>query len=760
MLRSMAIWTMGLAVLAGTLHAQQWERLPLNIGFVDKIVQNPYYPTELVGYVRTGDFYRSHDAGLSWRRIQQDVVPFKRDFLSLTFDSRNRLYLIVAFEGLYRSSDGGISWDSLLVPGPGYFGGFSKTTVIDDGTIYVWMSSTGTLLRSRDDGSAWEEIGPPDPRQDWDMYIDRRGGRLIIMFEYERAIVSTDGGITWTPYPLPAPARSKLFSHERSGLLSLEYSAGGENSEMYESKDTGRTWQQKTRQTIHVRQGDCTRTIRGEKYFRINDSVVIIHLCNTLQRSTDSGRTYTQTTNYRIEDAVCVGTELIASVPLRGVIRSTDLGVSWEAVPSPPEMLRSDFFELAHAHDDTMFVMIKGQEIPGKLVTKLMESDDKGMTWKLLFSTVNSTPSMLGADAGRPARYYIRSRKSGDLHMILSGVAGQTVPDTVLVTTSVSRPTEIYPPETFHCTPSVRFPGWIYASRNTNSIGWSSDRGETWEWRALPISISSVQPCPTQRDPQRIIVSAFESNPIPAFDYSGLYLIENAGPSFEWINRSDELGGPLYTTRDDRIFRYWPKDSSSTDLGRTWELMRAGLETKTSSMEHFQSHGSTLTATNTGIYLFDDDHWEILRDSQGNSIWDEHIQTSLTGQIADLDYTGEHVYISIPCRGLYRTSTKIVTGVRSVVFPVASTPRLDVFPNPGDTEMTIRWEGFDQDGGVTVEIFDVLGRAVKRIETASTAGVVHWDCTGATGASVMPGLYFARLTDGVNVATENVLIIR
>jgi flagellar hook assembly protein FlgD len=132
----------------------------------------------------------------------------------------------------------------------------------------------------------------------------------------------------------------------------------------------------------------------------------------------------------------------------------------------------------------------------------------------------------------------------------------------------------------------------------------------------------------------------------------------------------------------------------------------------------------------------------------------------LTGQIADLDYTGEHVYISIPCRGLYRTSTKIVTGVRSVVFPVASTPRLDVFPNPGDTEMTIRWEGFDQDGGVTVEIFDVLGRAVKRIETASTAGVVHWDCTGATGASVMPGLYFARLTDGVNVATENVLIIR
>ncbi|MBE0643501.1 MAG: hypothetical protein IH600_05435, partial [Bacteroidetes bacterium] len=59
----------GVLCSGNPLFAQQWERLPLNVGYLDKLVQNPYNPMEIVGYIQTGDFYRSIDGGLSWKKI-------------------------------------------------------------------------------------------------------------------------------------------------------------------------------------------------------------------------------------------------------------------------------------------------------------------------------------------------------------------------------------------------------------------------------------------------------------------------------------------------------------------------------------------------------------------------------------------------------------------------------------------------------------------------------------------------------------------
>lgn len=744
---------------------QDWERLPLNVGYLDKLVQNPSNPLEIVGYVLTGDLYRSLDGGRSWREIEQKTAPSKKDILNLTFDSRNRLYLNVAFEGLYRSSDGGRSWDSLLVLGPGYLGGFSKVTVIDDGTIFVWMSSTTKFFRSRDDGRTWEEIGPPDAKQVWDMHIEPESGKVIIMLAYEKAIITTDGGASWNPYPLPAPARSRLFTDNSGGFLTLRYIAGGNDSDIYESNDTGRTWYNATLQSIHVTQGDCSTTIRGVKYFRMNDSTEIYSICHTLQRSTDSGGTFHQITNFRVEDAVQVGTELIVSVPLRGLIRSTDLGDTWSPVPSPLKMLRVNEFEFAHAHQDTMFVLMGDWNTNSRSTRMLLESDDGGYVWDTLFLSPSIRIWDLFVDAGKPCRYYVHTgvpdERYGDpdhRYSILSGVSGQVIPDTVLVTTSFPRPTELYPPETFACFPSERFPGWLVASRNTNSIGWSSNRGESWEWRTLPIVCSMVTPLPTQRDPLRIVVAASELRQIPAFDHSGLYLTENGGESFEWINRSDRLGGIMFTTHTDRMFRSWQMDSTSTNYGRTWEVIRTGLDSNTTGIKYFKSHGWTLMTANTGIYIFDEERWKLLLDPEGNSIWDERQQEILTGPISDLDYTGTHVYIVISDRGLYRIATQPVTSVTPP--PIPTTGKLSVYPNPAKGQLTIAWrEDGEQSGGI-VRITDLLGREIVRFTTVPGEGSVVWDCRGPGGLNVQPGLYIVQIVNGPIMTATSVLVIR
>ncbi|MBE0643206.1 MAG: hypothetical protein IH600_03935, partial [Bacteroidetes bacterium] len=299
-------WAMGIIFLVGMAHAQQWERLPLNVGYLDKLVQNPYNPMEIVGYVQTGDFYRSIDGGSSWKKIEQDNVPFQRAYIDMTFDPAGRLYLISAQDGLYRSSDHGTTWDGLLVKGSGHFLGESRTKIARDGTILVWEGSllTAELLRSTDDGASWKSIGPKDTRFDWYFYLDERRSDFIILLEKEKVIVTTNSGLTWTPLSLDNPAGSILFHHLRDTLLVLSYLSGRDSSEIFESCDTGKTWQQVTRRSIRPNQGDCIHDVLiAEKRFRMNDSADIYPICHTLQRSTDSGRTFHQITNFRVEDA-------------------------------------------------------------------------------------------------------------------------------------------------------------------------------------------------------------------------------------------------------------------------------------------------------------------------------------------------------------------------------------------------------------------------------------------------------------------------
>lgn len=699
---------MGLMLLAGLLPAQQWERLPLNVGYLDKLVQNPYNPMEIVGYLQSGDFYRSTDGGSNWLKIEQVDAPFQRNYYSdLSFDSQNRMYLIALGDGLYRSTDGGLTWDSLLVRGRGYFGSFSRVRFSNDASIFVWESGIPALFRSTDDGETWEEIGPKDVKVDIDLYVDDENSDILAVFSRREIVVTTDGGSNWIPYPLPEKAESPLFSHKVSGQLHLLYTAGGVTCDLYESLDTGKTWLPYTPNNIDSFEGDCSDVLKGAKYIFVDDSTIIYHLCCTLQLSTDTGKSFRQITNFRVMDAVLAGTDIIASVPLHGLLRSTDFGDSWSPVPSPPEVYRVDNQGFAHAHNDTLFVWLSDWNTNSRYTTLLLESNDGGFVWDTLFSA-NTYIREFFVDAGRPSRYYLYQGVADDRYgdrenryMLLSGVAGQGAPDTILVTTSI------------HCIRSERFPGWIYASRNTNSIGWSSDRGENWEWLTLPISCSSVSPCPTQRDPLRIIVTASERNPIPLFDYSGLYLIENGGNSVECVNRSDELGGPKFTTSTDRIFRHWPEDMSSTDYGRTWESMRVGLDTNTTTMENYQSHGWTLTATNTGIYLFDDERWNLLRDRDGNSIWNNQIQAKLDGGIGDLEYTGDYVYAKLNNRGLYRIATQPVTGIRSLNPANPSSMQLEVSPNPlppGRRQLRVTARGL-QPGPALLMVTDLLGRS-------------------------------------------------
>lgn len=191
MWRLVSGWSMGLVLLAGLLHAQKWERLPLNVGYLDKLVQNPYNQTEIVGYIRDGFFFRSTDGGQSWKKIEQGVVPFRRSYIDLAFDSKGRLYLTTASDGVYRSSDAGITWDPLLVRGQGHHGGESRTRITPDGNIFVWEDGAQSVMISVDDGSTWGEISTDGNDYGLDLFVAPENNRLIILLRQNSVVVES-----------------------------------------------------------------------------------------------------------------------------------------------------------------------------------------------------------------------------------------------------------------------------------------------------------------------------------------------------------------------------------------------------------------------------------------------------------------------------------------------------------------------------------------------------------------------------------------
>lgn len=180
--------------------------------------------------LQVGGMIKSTDGGKSWTHIEKELDC---DVHTIVVDADHTNVVIIATGGhdsrsgkvkgraLYRSGDGGQSWDPVgmqfsqeysvpLVPNPSnphlLYSGLSH------GTPGSWRRPTGAeaiLVRSRNAGKEWEEVdaGPEvrhdfpkaiafDPEDENTVYIGIKGG----------IVVSKDGGQTWTKNELQLPA--------------------------------------------------------------------------------------------------------------------------------------------------------------------------------------------------------------------------------------------------------------------------------------------------------------------------------------------------------------------------------------------------------------------------------------------------------------------------------------------------------------------------------------------------------------------------
>src|SRR5437867_2950034 len=153
--------------------------------------------------------YKSTDGGVTWREIvgASTGLPRLTGRLSIAVangTNAQRIYLIGDF-GLYRSDDGGTTWrhmagdDKRIANAQG---GYNSGVYVDSKNPDVVYTFHVTAYKSTDGGNSFTAFkgGPPGGDDPQVMWIDPTDGKRMLMGYDQGAIVSFDGGDTWSSW--------------------------------------------------------------------------------------------------------------------------------------------------------------------------------------------------------------------------------------------------------------------------------------------------------------------------------------------------------------------------------------------------------------------------------------------------------------------------------------------------------------------------------------------------------------------------------
>ncbi len=178
---------------------------------VTSVAINPFNPFQVFAATSAGDLYVSFDGGNSW---QVNSRRANTDIREIVFDQNKEgfIYLATREDGLYRTRDGGVTWDTLAPKFKEYAGAlqFRRFVVYpSQAETIFWVSKYG-ILTSRNSGEEWEPIAlvpPPgtvdiygfslNPRNAKEMYYTGSIGERSTFYR------SVDGGVTWETRKLP-----------------------------------------------------------------------------------------------------------------------------------------------------------------------------------------------------------------------------------------------------------------------------------------------------------------------------------------------------------------------------------------------------------------------------------------------------------------------------------------------------------------------------------------------------------------------------
>jgi photosystem II stability/assembly factor-like uncharacterized protein len=214
-----------------------WQRLLREPQGIDVVAVDPHRPGTLWAAGRR--FWRSRDAGRTWKRLASPIAPGTDARAAKIFPSPwhpETLYLIDSYLNLRRSTDDGATWEVLDQNGPSAL----AFDPVQQDLLYL-ADASGNLRKSLDGGTTWEPVASVvGGVAVTALLIDRLDPSVFYAGTAGNGVWrSPDQGVTWQPFSagLIAPAVTCLEADPRNprhlvactqggGLLEIQITSG------------------------------------------------------------------------------------------------------------------------------------------------------------------------------------------------------------------------------------------------------------------------------------------------------------------------------------------------------------------------------------------------------------------------------------------------------------------------------------------------------------------------------------------------------
>lgn len=181
---------------------------------VSALAFNPFSPHQIFLAKTSGDLLLSYDSGISWNVVHRFGTRLEHLIMDPLQDKV--LYLATRQQGMYRSRDGGLTWDTIAEKLKEYPGGLEFRRLYahpaKKGVLY-WISTYGILV-SEDSGDTWKPMNLINPPGSVDIYAfavnpqnDKELYYTATVSERSTFYRSTDGGKNWITKKLPTDQR-------------------------------------------------------------------------------------------------------------------------------------------------------------------------------------------------------------------------------------------------------------------------------------------------------------------------------------------------------------------------------------------------------------------------------------------------------------------------------------------------------------------------------------------------------------------------
>lgn len=291
----------------------------------------------------TTELFKTTDYGKTWINLQ--VSSNFQEVTSLFFTSPDIGYATTWSNGLLKTSNGGLTWETVTVP---HMGPFNAIDFTNDSTAYL-VGFLGAILKTTDAGLNWENQNNPyiilsNSNFVSVDFIDEDTGFVV----GDRDILkTTDGGNHWE-----ITAQSTFDLHAVSFMDSLHgICVGGDWQHEYSgiivTSDGGKTWNEISSTTTN-KYIDKVRFVDKNTGYAVGGNTDTFG--GFILKTNDAGNTWsalnTGMNTYRISDLSLPDEKTIFVVGWSGqILKSDDAGLTWQKqISNTTEDLNSVFF--------------------------------------------------------------------------------------------------------------------------------------------------------------------------------------------------------------------------------------------------------------------------------------------------------------------------------------------------------------------------------------------------------------------------------